>query len=226
MLKTIKPILIFLMIFGFGMPFTIIPSLHFFYGQASVIYLVLALGVMLYFSKGNLTIYGFRRVRFKTILIALLVAFIYALICSIIQNKYIRISRGGSFEYIPMYLLIVVNLIIAPIAEELITRGYLQTSLSHLSHFGVRFFKISINLPIVISALLFAFGHVGLLKSGVNSWYVFYTVVFAFFQGIISGYFKEKSGSIYPSILIHSFSNFLSPFFLFVLTRYALFLIL
>jgi len=206
--------------------FQIIPSLRLFYGQISLIDLILALFVMLLFSKGNIKIYGFKKAKIKIYGFSILITFIYVFICSFVQYRFLRVCRSDStVTDTPIFLLLFTSIIIAPVAEELMVRGYLQTSLAHLNNKGIRLFKTYINLPVIISALLFGLAHLGILARGANFLFVFFTIIYSFFLGIISGFFKEKSGSIYPSIVIHSFANIISAVFIFIYTSIDLFLI-
>ncbi len=213
--KTIKPILIFIILFSVGFVFQIISCLRLFYGQRSLIYLILSLFVMMVLSKGNIKMYGFKKAKIKIYIISILITFIYVFICSIVQFRLLQVCRSNSMDTdTPIFLLLFTSIIIAPVAEEFMTRGYLQTSLAHLNNKGIRLFKVYINLPVIISALLFGLAHLGNLASDSNFLFVFYIIIYSFLLGIISGYFKEKSGSIYPSCAIHSFANFLSPVFI------------
>ena len=90
--------------------------------------------------------------------------------------------------------LIFFGIIIAPLIEEIIFRGFLQSALKN--YFGRRY-------AIVISASLFAAVHMD---------------VFAFFQililGILLGYLYEKTQTLVASVVIHILHNSLTLVFL------------
>jgi membrane protease YdiL (CAAX protease family) len=180
--------------------------------------LILSIILILVSSKGNLKIYGFKKVRFKAFINPILIILIYSFVISLIQY-YAKIHRGSSsMEAQPVLLLILVLFFIGPITEELLFRGYLQTGLNDLKQKGVYLFNLFFSVPVIIGALLFALFHLFNIQNN-NYIFVLFTVMDCFFFGLISGYYREKTESIYPSIVIHSLANILSPFFLFAITQ-------
>lgn len=91
-----------------------------------------------------------------------------------------------------------VGVVTAGFCEELIFRGYLIPRLQ-------LYFK-DIRYAIIISALLFSFGHLGYQ----TMYYVFYTLAF----GILAGYFYHK----YHNIKILIIAHFLLDYYMLVLT--------
>lgn len=94
--------------------------------------------------------------------------------------------------------------IYASICEEIFTRGLLQTWLSPLARYRVCLLRrCPLSLPVPLSALFFAAMHVvlwprlGAVTLGV--------MFLAAILGLIAGYYREKTGSLIPAILIHSF---------------------
>lgn len=224
--KFLKPIFLVMLIYSFGLIFQIIPALRLFYGQISLMDLFLILFVMIFISKIKIKEFGFKKAKFKTYIFSIIITFIYVFSFSLIQYQILKVRNINSSENnYPLVLMILVPFLIAPISEELIFRGYLQESLADLKNKGFRIYKVYLNIPIIISALLFSIAHLGIITKGVNLSFVFCTMIFAFFLGLISGYYKEKSESIYPSIVIHSFANLISALSIFVFTRLDLFLI-
>lgn len=209
--KTLKPIFVFIVIYFFGLIFKIVPGWLLFRGQVSIIYLILVLFVMKFASKPSFKMYGFTRTTLKNYLIALFITSIFVFLCILINFYYLRVYPGDGEGSSSLILIVLTSLILGPFVEELICRGYLQTNLAHLKHKGIRLFNIFINLPIIVPALIFGLAHFSVLTKGASFPYIFYLIITAFFFGIISGYFREKSGSIYPSIVIHSFANLLNP---------------
>lgn len=95
------------------------------------------------------------------------------------------------------FILTFVSLVVvAPIAEELIFRGYLLGKL--LRH-------VPVWLAIVLSAALFAVAH-GQFNVALDT----------FALGIVLAFVRVKSGSVWPSVLIHAIKNAVAFYLLFV----------
>ena len=85
-------------------------------------------------------------------------------------------------------LLFIAVVIIAPLGEELLFRGFLQ-------HFLETYWK-DITKAVLVTSLFFAFIHM-------NS----YWFIQIYLLGIFLGYLSWKSGSIIPSLILHSINN-------------------
>ena len=90
-----------------------------------------------------------------------------------------------------IFLGILTAVILAPLTEDTIFRGYIYQMLSE---------KINYRLAILISSLLFAVIHINFFGPGLTIW--------VFFFGIASAYLYKKFNSIYPSLLFHALNNF------------------
>ena len=162
--------------------------------------LILALG------KGALSNYGFRLskdLRFsQIIIIGLIVGIVSSLAESIVPGEIPNDFADTSF------IDIVIGVwILASIAEELLTRGLIQGFLAPLIKFGFSFKGFRISIPVLISSLFFGLMHLGLLSAGADFSPVAMTVIFAFILGIIAGYYRERSGSLIPAVVIHICGN-------------------
>jgi len=100
-------------------------------------------------------------------------------------------------------------LILAPVAEEHLFRGFLQNYLKPLGDKGITVFHRRISLPVLIAALAFSLSHLGLLASGVGTVFMIRTALFTFVLGTIAGYYQEKYNNIVPAILVHMAGNLL-----------------
>jgi membrane protease YdiL (CAAX protease family) len=93
--------------------------------------------------------------------------------------------------------------IYASICEEVFTRGLLQSWFSALTQHRVRLGRWAVSAPVLTSALFFAAMHAVLFaKIGPVALVV---ILLAGILGVIAGYYREKTGSLIPAILIHSF---------------------
>ncbi|WP_111710126.1 CPBP family intramembrane glutamic endopeptidase [Lutibacter citreus] len=101
--------------------------------------------------------------------------------------------------------LILVIWIWSSICEEILVRGLLQSFMNHLK--SIKIFRLS--LPVIISGLFFGAMHLSLLNSEINIWYVFFTVFNTSIMGMLAAFYREKSDSLIPPILIHLLTNVL-----------------
>lgn len=104
------------------------------------------------------------------------------------------------------------TLILTPVAEELLFRGFLLNYLKPLDGKGVKLFGRNISLRVLVTALVFSLCHLGLLASGVGTVFMIRTLVFAFIIGTIAGYYQEKYDNIVPAIIVHMAGNFMGLF--------------
>ncbi|OQX93014.1 MAG: hypothetical protein B6D58_00175 [candidate division Zixibacteria bacterium 4484_95] len=170
--------------------------------------LVLSVLIMLALSKGKIATYGFklaRNIQLKRIvLLSLVIGIIGTLIQSCIPREETAFSFLGDYSFIQIMIFV---WIYASICEEVLTRGLIQGCLEPLTKFGFSVFKLHISLPVLISALFFAFMHIMLLTTGMGNATVFIIVLFAFILGIIAGYYRQKTESLIPAIIVHMFFN-------------------
>ena len=93
--------------------------------------------------------------------------------------------------------------IYASICEEIFTRGLLQSFLSPLTKYGVTLFKRwRLSLPVLFSGLFFGMMHVVAIERIGPP-----VILFASALGIIAGYYREKTESLIPAIIIHALFN-------------------
>lgn len=168
--------------------------------------LVLSILIMLVLSKGKISTYGFkiaRNIQLKPIiLLSLGIGIIGTLIQSCLPMKGPVFIEAFSFIQIVIFIWIY-----ASICEEVLTRGLIQGYLTPLTKYGFTLFKLPITLPVLVSALFFATMHIMLLTTGMGSAAVFNIIFFAFILGIIAGYYREKTGSLIPAIIVHMLFN-------------------
>lgn len=108
------------------------------------------------------------------------------------------------YELIAAYLTLTV---LAPIAEELLFRGYLQGKLRKY---------LNVTFTIGLTTVLFAILHVvGITEEGQiqMQWAAVFDV---FVLSIALGILREKTGSIWAGIILHSIKNTIAFFILFV----------
>lgn len=103
-----------------------------------------------------------------------------------------------------LFEIIVLAIIIGPIVEEVVFRGYIQTIFGFI--FRKRIATTSFWIPIIITAVLFSSLH--LTAAGyVNQYQTIGIVSLSLLLGLLSGYYKEKYMSLGPSINLHISTN-------------------
>ena len=95
----------------------------------------------------------------------------------------------------------------ASIAEELLLRGFLQNMLSPLQDRGIRFFKVRLSLPVILSAVVFGLIHLVLLNAGAGGFLVFRIVIFTTVLGLVAGYYQEKYNNFTYAVIVHMAGN-------------------
>lgn len=157
-------------------------------------------------SKGKISTYGFRKAKdvrlMRIAIISLGIGIIATLAGTILRLEGPAFLEGYSF------IQVVVSIwVYASIYEEVVARGLLQSFLGPLTKYGFTITGWRISLPVLVSALFFALSHMALLTMGADAYYVIYIVIFAFIVGLMAAYFREKSESLMPAIVIHMLAN-------------------
>jgi membrane protease YdiL (CAAX protease family) len=105
---------------------------------------------------------------------------------------------------IALVLAFVSLVILPPLVEEILTRGFLFSGLRKAMKF--------IPAAIICSAI-FGLAHLGGGEGGSAIWIA---TIDTFILGVVLAYLRERSGSLWPSIGLHASKNLLAFLFLFV----------
>ena len=100
------------------------------------------------------------------------------------------------------------------ICEEVLVRGLVQGFTNHLKN--IKLFGLSIS--VIVSGLFFGAMHLSLLKAGMGLWFVCFIVFDTTVIGLLAAYYREKSDSLLPPILIHFLANFIGSLPLIIIT--------
>lgn len=96
--------------------------------------------------------------------------------------------------------------IYASVCEEVLARGLLQSGLAPLAHNRLRLFRRwPLSVPVLISALFFGAMHVVLWPT--MGAMALAPMTLGLLLGLVAGYYREKTGSLLPAILIHALVN-------------------
>lgn len=181
-----------------------IPYLH------PVFQFLIPLVLIFIFSKGKVGDYGLKLPdRIPYILIILWVVIIHIvleipLLLFQVKEESNLLSNDSSWK------ILLQGWILAPFAEEMITRGLGQSFLSPFKHIGIKVKEVYFSYPVIFIALVFSLVHLppiirrGDIVGGI-------TLLFgAFSFGILLGYVREKTGSIVPAIIGHMLANIIA----------------
>jgi membrane protease YdiL (CAAX protease family) len=173
--------------------------------------LVASLVLMLALGRGKLARYGFTAVtrgQIRTAFIfgsiaAVAVHLVLALLWRIVPTSGTHPTMAGA-----SFIQIVVTVwIVASTCEEVFLRGLIQGFLDPLKVHGVVLRGIRLSLPVVAAAVLFGVMHLMLLTMGTDAYLVGSIVGMATVLGLVAGYYREKTGSLLPAIIIHMLFN-------------------
>jgi membrane protease YdiL (CAAX protease family) len=164
---------------------------------------ILSLVIIILLTKGRVGEYGFTRGRFR--LIGKI--FLWVIPTAVLSVMGFFASRAGQgvkevleFSYLEDIIFL---WIYASICEEVFTRGLLQSFLSPLTRYGINLSrKLRLSLPVLFSGFYFGLMHiVAIDKMGPP------VILLASALGIVAGYYREKTESLIPAIIIHALFN-------------------
>jgi membrane protease YdiL (CAAX protease family) len=182
------------------------------FALSGFIILVLAIVLIVAFRKQldyRIAVPKFNQI-WKPVLFGLLTSLVLGIITGIITTVlHGKIEGHPALMHASVLQFVLFTLILAPVAEEHLFRGFLQNYLKPLGNKGITVFRRRISLPVLIAALAFSLSHLGLLASGVGAAFMIRTVLFTFILGTIAGYYQEKYNNIVLAILVHMAGNLL-----------------
>lgn len=124
-----------------------------------------------------------------------------------LQEQAIPFDSSAQHSYLQLVLIFTTLVIFAPVAEELLFRGYLYGKLRNA--------KLSAFSTIILTSLLFAALHLGFGPLEELQWNVFInTFTLALGMGIL----RECTGSVWAGIIVHMLKNFIAFAMLFVVS--------
>ena len=181
---------------------------HLIYG---VIQLVSSFLLILYLSKEQIAKYGFKvsLIKFDWVFYFFIIFIFFVVIL-----KALNIIDGNTSyfgDYKSIWKEVVISSIFKPVAEEIFFRGLIQSYIAETLKDKRSFIKYNIYIPIICSVIIFGITHLQL------TFYMSMGSIIGFslkilFLGYVFAYFREKSGSLYPSILAHVIHNLVTVF--------------
>jgi len=144
----------------------------------------------------------FRPGWFKPSMVALLVALAVPAVFFVLGARKKLTAEGWAFL-----------LVMPGLAEELVFRGVYQSSLNRVFGRPWRLANAEFGWGLVISAILFA-GSNGLVAvdSQLHTRIVLPVAIAPFTMSLVSGWVRERTDSVWPSVFGHNLSNLVIPF--------------
>ena len=180
------------------------------FALSGFIILILAVLLIVAFRKQleyRISVPKFNQI-WKPVLFGLLTSLVINILTGIITTAFHgKIEGHPALMNASVLQFVLFTLILAPVAEEHLFRGFLQNYLKPLGDKGITVFHRRISLPVLIAAMAFSLSHLGLLASGVGTAFMIRTTLFTFILGTIAGYYQEKYNNIIPAILVHMAGN-------------------
>ncbi len=182
------------------------PRLH------QVFQLLFSFVLILIFSKGKISNYGFKLPNKLSYIKIILWIITIQILISIPFLFYDLEGGRHPVSDLKFGEIVLSAWILAPFAEETIFRGMAQSFMYPLKHIELRVKGANFSFPVIFTAFLFSIAHLPLLFRGMDIFLGITTLFGAFSFGIIFGYVREKSGSIVPAILCHMLANIIATF--------------
>ncbi|MCH9627120.1 MAG: hypothetical protein S4CHLAM2_07540 [Chlamydiales bacterium] len=121
----------------------------------------------------------------------------------------VETSLGGVFEKHPLYLETVLFQFSMPgLAEELVYRGIMLAVLNRYFDRPWKLFDVPIGWGLLCTTLLFTAAHIVVYSSvtGKMRW-DFAPIIPVFGLGLVLGWLREKTESVWPCVVMHNFVN-------------------
>jgi len=152
-------------------------------------------------SKGNFREYGFNLCAVKPILVSIAIGAILVIFSTLISNQIA--GKGHPLNDNALIVQVLIYWLLKPITEEIFFRGWLQTIISKRVDSSISISTIKISYAVIFTSLIFGIFHGTLYFSGMNGYKVITMMLFVTILGLFTGYYREKTNSLFPSIVNH-----------------------
>ena len=160
-------------------------------------------------KRQSLAAYGFKTASLRHLGLALVLGAVSALGLKAL-SQILPLGAGPDMGDIKQWQLVLFFWIGAPIQEEIIFRGLLQSVVELRQPLQLKLGKITLPYSVLVSALLFAVVHIATVRLGASLSEALFVVGGAFVLGLLAGSLRWASGSLLPAIVVHALFNMLA----------------
>jgi membrane protease YdiL (CAAX protease family) len=176
--------------------------------------LIVSLVFIYTLSSGNVESFGFHSVSPRVLPKAILAGVVTVIAASIIPGIVIVLITGpeaaregmGPLKGVTPLQFFTSIFVLASIAEEVLFRGLIQSVLAPLATRGIRLPRVHLSVPVILAGVAFGLSHL-ILIGNTPGLMVAQIVFAATILGFVAGYYREKTGSIIPAIVVHMVFN-------------------
>jgi|GEM_PF-3973555 membrane protease YdiL (CAAX protease family) len=175
-----------------------------------ILQFIICLAAIFILSRRKLSQYGFRGARSVSYPVLLLWVFLIHLLLWL-SLRILGIDEGEHpLQEHGLFYIITQALILAPLTEELIFRGLVQSYLKPYKQKGFRVINIFLSYPVLFATLLFTLSHLPMVLRNMGLFGGMPVLLSALLYGLLLGYFREKHDSLIPPIIGHFAANLLA----------------
>jgi membrane protease YdiL (CAAX protease family) len=179
------------------------------FGLTSQVVILIFSGIFIYFfSKKKYLDFNFGKITAKQLVVPIVLVFCLSIVTKFIfMNLPEDVNNEHFLSSMSRLQIFFMAILLAPLSEELLFRGFLQNMLAPLKSISIQLFKIKLTLPVLISGILFGLIHFSLLATGSSFNFTLVTVIAALIIGLAAGYFQEKHHAFLIAVIIHMTAN-------------------
>lgn len=168
---------------------------------------LLALVIMLVLGRGRLRGFGFCRGSHFPIFKVLLAVLIVEVIIALAFLPFPTPGEGHFADDFSFWQIVLGVWIVASTMEEVVDRGMFQSFLEPLAGCRLKLPRVALSVPVIAGAVVFSASHLPLLLMGIDPTLGTQILISTFALGLIAGYFREATGSLWLAVIAHSFAN-------------------
>lgn len=156
----------------------------------------------------NLASFGFKLPTFHQLVFGVVFGVVFALGLQFLSCV-LPLGSGPEMGELAHWQLILYFFIGAPIQEEMIFRGLIQSIVEWRAPQAIKLGTLKLSYSALVAAVLFGMVHIATVRLGASWAQACFTVGAAFLLGLGAGWMRSNTGSLLPGVLIHALFNIL-----------------
>ena len=157
--------------------------------------------------------FGFRIVGVKPLLLSLGLGVGFGVLLRWLATVLNVQQPDFPFPGLAGWQLIAFSWLVAPVQEEIIFRGLLQTTLQSGIPGLITIGSRKLSVAALVAAIMFALVHCALLGMGASPGVAAFIVFGALVLGLAAGHMRWSTGSLVPAVLIHALFNIIGSIY-------------